>query len=96
MKDLKHIRRFNEHQENLNISDVSDSILHPQPIIGETLVDIENDDYDVVRLEGGKIVLKPINFRFTNGKELVIYPDDFEYSNRIDDFWKHFSPKRLT
>jgi hypothetical protein len=22
MKDLKHIKRFNEHQENLNISDV--------------------------------------------------------------------------
>ena len=26
MKDLKHIRRFNESEENLNISDVSDSI----------------------------------------------------------------------
>jgi hypothetical protein len=25
MKDLKHIRRFNESEENLNISDVSDS-----------------------------------------------------------------------
>jgi hypothetical protein len=25
MKDLKHIKRFNEHQENLNISDVSHS-----------------------------------------------------------------------
>ena len=27
MKDLKHIRRFNESEENLNISDVSDSDL---------------------------------------------------------------------
>ena len=27
MKDLKHIRRFNESEENLNISDVSDSEL---------------------------------------------------------------------
>jgi len=26
MKDLKHIKSFNEAQENLNISDVSDSI----------------------------------------------------------------------
>jgi len=26
MKDLKHIRRFNESDENLNISDVSESI----------------------------------------------------------------------
>jgi len=25
MKDNKHIQSFNEHQENLNISDVSDS-----------------------------------------------------------------------
>jgi hypothetical protein len=27
MKDLKQIKRFNEHQENLNISDVSKSFL---------------------------------------------------------------------
>jgi len=27
MKDLKHIRRFNESEENLNISDVSESKL---------------------------------------------------------------------
>ena len=27
MKDLKHIKRFNESDENLNISDVSDSDL---------------------------------------------------------------------
>ena len=26
MKDKRHIQRFNEHQENLNISDVSDSL----------------------------------------------------------------------
>ena len=26
MKDNKHIKRFNEHQENLNISDVSNSV----------------------------------------------------------------------
>ena len=27
MKDNKHIQSFNEHQENLNISDVSDSVI---------------------------------------------------------------------
>jgi hypothetical protein len=27
MKDLKHIKRFNESEENLNISDVSDSFI---------------------------------------------------------------------
>jgi hypothetical protein len=30
MKDLKHIESFNEHQENLNISDVSDSFSRKQ------------------------------------------------------------------
>ena len=30
MKDNKHIQSFNEHQENLNISDVSDSIKNRQ------------------------------------------------------------------
>ena len=30
MKDNKHIQSFNEHQENLNISDVSDSDLITQ------------------------------------------------------------------
>ena len=30
MKDLKHIKRFNESDENLNISDVSDSDLITQ------------------------------------------------------------------
>ena len=29
MKDLKHIKRFNESEENLNISDVSGSLLVP-------------------------------------------------------------------
>jgi len=29
MKNLKHIRRFNESEENLNISDVSGSLLVP-------------------------------------------------------------------
>ena len=37
MKDNKHIQSFNEHQENLNISDVSES---------KYLVDIEFDAYD--------------------------------------------------
>jgi hypothetical protein len=31
MKDLKHIKRFNESEENLNISDVSDNTLNEKP-----------------------------------------------------------------
>jgi hypothetical protein len=40
MKDNKHIQSFNEHQENLNISDVSDSFLSPE----EFLIDWEDKD----------------------------------------------------
>jgi hypothetical protein len=36
MKDLKHIRRFNESDENLNISDVSDSEKSIKHIIKKT------------------------------------------------------------
>ena len=40
MKDLKHIRRFNESDENLNISDVSDGFLSPE----EFLIEWEGKD----------------------------------------------------
>ena len=36
MKDLKHIRRFNESDENLNISDVSDSEKSIKHIVKKT------------------------------------------------------------
>jgi len=37
MKDLKHIKRFNESDENLNISDVSDSELFTLQDIKDTV-----------------------------------------------------------
>ena len=40
MKDNKHIQSFNEHQENLNISDVSDDFLSPE----EFLIEWEGKD----------------------------------------------------
>ena len=40
MKDNKHIKSFNEHQENLNISDVSDGFLSPE----EFLIEWEGKD----------------------------------------------------
>ena len=38
MKDNKHIQKFNEHQENLNISDVSDSVSDDYIINGSGLI----------------------------------------------------------
>jgi hypothetical protein len=44
MKGKRHIQSFNEHQENLNISDVSDSKI----IVGETYIIKEYDTKVVV------------------------------------------------
>ncbi len=41
MKDLKHIRRFNESEENLNISDVSDRIFNRQREIDRLKLKLE-------------------------------------------------------
>jgi hypothetical protein len=53
MKDNKHIQRFNEHQENLNISDVSHSLIMNGTL--HTKVEIikydgSNKDYIINRL----------------------------------------------
>ena len=59
MKDNKHIQSFNEHQENLNISDVSDSYLTLEEvkilmiqsyIIGRDNHKVENDLNDMETL----------------------------------------------
>jgi len=51
MKDLKHIQSFNEHQENLNISDVSESEKYEN--IYNTLKNISQYE-----LDGYKILMK--------------------------------------
>jgi hypothetical protein len=57
MKDLKHIRRFNESEENLNISDVSDLFSNKKlkrlffdtfsSIDSEVDIHKNNHDYDI-------------------------------------------------
>ena len=47
MKDLKHIKRFNESDENLNISDVSDSSLNNHKNAWDFLIDINFKDKDI-------------------------------------------------
>jgi len=43
MKDKKHIQSFNEHGENLNISDVSDSKLYTRYEVIRLLEDLYED-----------------------------------------------------
>ena len=85
------IKRFNENSE-LNISDVSGSGLHPLPKIGEILVyQDDTDHYMVIEFDKYRVILKPHNFEFTDGRKFTIYPDDFEEGDKISDFWNHFN-----
>jgi len=52
MKDLKHIKRFNESEENLNISDVSDSNL----TIRQLIINRINEIY--TKTSGPKIIFE--------------------------------------
>jgi hypothetical protein len=60
MKDLKHIKRFNEHQENLNISDVSDSLIGKKLIYkGKeyTIIDKHNtSDFVIIDDENNSVI----------------------------------------
>jgi hypothetical protein len=46
MKDLKNIQSFNEHGENLNISDVSESLVNLKKLKNIVEDAIENGDID--------------------------------------------------
>ena len=58
MKDLKHIRRFNESEENLNISDVSESNSTKDKVVEMYISDFDMDEYIdyrlVVKTQSGK------------------------------------------
>jgi hypothetical protein len=67
MKDLKHIKRFNEAQENLNISDVSDSkkltmIFGDDNTIFKKFDDEYPEDTDFLKRNDGKVNLSYIGF----------------------------------
>jgi len=70
MKDLKHIKRFNESIENLNISDVSDSkIIEIESFyeFDKTYLTIEKESEEKVRLK--------IKSGYRGGEELDIVVD---------------------
>ena len=47
MKDKRHIKRFNESDENLNISDVSVSLLVPLKTLNEWIDAIDSMEYSL-------------------------------------------------
>jgi hypothetical protein len=58
MKNLKHVKRFNEASENLNISDVSESNSTKDKVVEMYISDFDMDEYIdyrlVVKTQSGK------------------------------------------
>jgi hypothetical protein len=58
MKDKRHIKRFNESEENLNISDVSESNSTKDKVVEMYISDFDMDEYIdyrlVVKTQSGK------------------------------------------
>jgi hypothetical protein len=79
MKDLKHIKRFNESEENLNISDVRSSKRNYDKLIMElNLLKYEDGSEVNVKLVNG--VVKGFKFYLTDV--------DLEFEKKIDDICK--------
>ena len=84
MKDKRHIQRFNEHQENLNISDVSDSSNYNDLQCGMKVKDSMGDIYTITFVDYKLgVELTPSKFGPTS-----YFPNDF---NNKGDFWDHFT-----
>lgn len=58
MIDNKHIQKFNEHHENLNISDINESNSTKDKVVDMYISDFDMDDYTdyrlVVKTQSGK------------------------------------------
>lgn len=71
MKDLKHIKRFNESEGNLNISDVSDSQKLTYSELKKIFV---NNDFDFSHNNDGDIYYHfdyHIGIRYVNGNDYI-------------------------
>ena len=79
MKDEKHIQSFNEHQENLNISDVSDSDYQE--------VKTDNSDNFILKLDyqGVKLLKQALSRTMAKGEVL-------DFSMKLeDDLYKYMT-----
>ena len=61
MKNNKHIKSFNKHQKNLNISDVRSSIINRQKEIDKLRIELETILAKTKHLSKGEIGLKGYN-----------------------------------
>jgi hypothetical protein len=84
MKDNKHIQSFNEHQENLNISDVSGSYSDLQN--GMKVEDKMGNRYTITFVDYKLgVELTPSPYRF---QQTLYFPNDFEHKG---NFWEYFT-----
>ena len=84
MKDNKHIQKFNEHGENLNISDVSESSNYNDLQVGMKVKDGMGDIYTITFVDYKLGVELTPRFR----GPASYFPQDF---NNEGDFWDYFT-----
>jgi len=70
MKDLKHIKRFNESEENLNISDVSRSVNEKQEVSYNDIEKLTEEVKNFITDKGFDIIDE---FEFLTRLEKVLY-----------------------
>ena len=59
------------------------------PRIGTKVLDHMGDEYQIIKVEDEKIILKPLTF---NGKN-SIYPQDLDKDATMEKFWSYFDKK---
>lgn len=57
--------------------------------LGDVLVDVQGDMYEVVAISPSQVELEPFNFKGDNS----IFPDDFGNDVSIEDFWQHLTAR---
>ena len=78
MKDLTHIKRFNESEENLNISDVSESLKTDEEISiagikqSNKFASESTTDYTIGYIDGYKQAIKDLNINTTKMPRIII------------------------
>jgi hypothetical protein len=86
MKDKKHIKTFKEHQENLNISDVSESKLNnPHQMLVGFQYKITEPDYD----EDGPEINKPYIVEVVNKMKHGFILKDTEHNFTFERTFQH-------
>jgi hypothetical protein len=93
MKDLKHIRRFNESEENLNISDVRSSLYQLKKHLEDKRISDEETLKYFKQIESGIKNLEMYDELYSDlGEEIFNLHENGSSLSEIGEYvWKHYN-----